>query len=305
MTVSSPSATSADAFMATVDDVRVLASILRPIAFADSLMQCTASPAGLEFSTQKAKSIQVHTFLPRVHLRDFELISLSPASGSATDTAGSTSGQVSFWIDPVLLLECLNIYGNASGLSSDKSTKHNVQLTAMRMELIDSKLEVVLDDEGVITRCRLDIYEEPDTLPLFFDSDSLAGKVIMKAASLAAALEQLSQNLASVELAFHPASDTVGPASKFTISASGDSGMVDIAFDSKSDIIEYFHCSHPLPVSRRYDISGLKLERAVMSASKVSIRLNDVGVMAMQLMVSMNRPHQFAFVEFIFSCMLE
>lgn len=103
---------------------------------------------------------------------------------------------VTFEISLSTLLECLNIFGNAGGVSASSFTEKKSSFrknheerevshgsaTAMRMSYagIGEPLILLLEESGTITRCEIVTYEPDLIMELGFDADAILQKLIMK-----------------------------------------------------------------------------------------------------------------------------
>lgn len=106
-----------DVLRAQVSDVRVLASLIRPIAFS-TIGNFNVSDPGISVTTEADRSVQAVAYVSASIFDEFEF--QPPPPLSTADTADRRSAALDspmpcldFDIDLVKLLECLNVFGGA------------------------------------------------------------------------------------------------------------------------------------------------------------------------------------------------
>ncbi|KAI5208797.1 DNA repair exonuclease rad1 [Aureobasidium subglaciale] len=164
-----------------------------------------------------------------------------------------------------------------------------------------SPLSIQLSEADVTTSCDLTTYEAESTEDIPFDRESLALKTIMRSAHLADAISELaSTNPTSLSLT---ASPTVP---HMSLSATGPLGSATVDFNKDQDppLLETFQC--PSRFRTTYNFRHIKaVYRAMVSASKVSVRADEQGVLSLQFLIEVDPTAQaepgtegIAFVDF-------
>lgn len=164
-----------------------------------------------------------------------------------------------------------------------------------------SPLSVQISESDVTTNCDLTTYEAESTDDIPFDRERLAVKTIMRSAHLADAISELaSANPTSLTLLASPR------APYMSLSASGPLGSATVEFNKDLDpqLLETFQCSSRFEAS--YSFRNIKaVYRAMVSASKVSLRADEQGVLSLQFLIEVDPTAQvepgkegIAFVDF-------
>jgi cell cycle checkpoint protein len=164
-----------------------------------------------------------------------------------------------------------------------------------------SPLSIQLSESDVTTNCDLTTYEAETTEDIPFDRETLALKTIMRSAHLADAISELgSTNPTSLSLIASPT------APYMSLSATGPLGSATVDFDKDQDhpLLETFQC--PARFRTTYNFRHIKaVYRAMVSATKVSIRADEQGVLSLQFLIEVDPTAQaepgkegIAFVDF-------
>lgn len=149
-----------------------------------------------------------------------------------------------------------------------------------------SALSIHMSEAGVTTTCDLTTYEAEVSEEIPFQRENLALKAIMRSTFLLDTLSELS-NMNPTNLTIQANPDSRSN-SNLSLSASGPLGSSTIDFttqtESETPILETFQCS--AKTSASFKFSCIKAaQRAMQSASKVSMRLDDDGVLSLQFLV--------------------
>lgn len=160
-------------------------------------------------------------------------------------------------------------------------------------------LYIMLEEGNMTTTCSLTTYEtddHDDSIP--FDRDAVVLKVIMRASVLYDAFIEIHNTTNPERLIFSCNPST--PDCAFALSASGSLGSTCVAFAKEADLLETFICE--VRIAQVYKFSMLKSAlRAMETASKVSVRLDEQGVLSLQFMVEVTEsPTKLSFVDFRF-----
>lgn len=153
-----------------------------------------------------------------------------------------------------------------------------------------SPLSINMSDAGVTTTCDLTTYS-PETLEeIPFSREAIALKTIMPSSCLLDAISELSSlNPAHVTISALPDSSAGKKLSLLAVGALG-SATVDFATDPAFDTptLETFQC--PAKTSASFRFALIKsAQRAMATSSKVSLRLDEDGVLSMQYLVQLER----------------
>lgn len=140
-------------------------------------------------------------------------------------------------------------------------------------------MSIQLSEAGVNTTCDLTTYEASSTEDIPFGRDQLTLKTIMKSSHLGDAITELaSANPTTISLFASPT------APYLSLSASGPLGSATIEFDKDPQLLETFQCEERFTAS--YSFAHVKAAyRAMLSASKVSVRTDAQGVLSLQFLV--------------------
>lgn len=208
------------------------------------------------------------------------------------------------------LLETLNIFSVSDHTTSQRSRDEYEHFTAHRLNRHTginafsnqalsvsgictlsydgdgSTMDIHMSESGVTTTCELTTYEADTTEEIPFSRDRVALKTIMQSTYLLDAIHELSSvNPTNVTVQASPNS-SVGI--NLSLSASGalGSATVDLTTNTDSDtpILETFYCAAKTTASFKFGLFKAA-QRAMASASKVSLRLDEEGVMSMQFLI--------------------
>ena len=299
-------------FNALTTSARQLFLLLRCISFA-AKVDVQITPQGLRFSAEESRAVQGVAFLEKKLFSSFKL---------QHDGEG---GPPTFQVSLPALLETLQIFGMSEagssgrnlqgGFSSSYATAFNTPALGiggtcrLSYPQIGSPLSITISEASLTTSCDLTTYELPATYAeddsgIPFDRNGVVLKVIMRSTWLYDAVGELSgTNPTTLEVS---ASNLSAP--YFVLSGQdgpfGDS-TVDFTPDGKEDdrlpsnhargkkqpcVTESFQVAAPPGnhgrVKQRYKFDLIKkAARAMLAASKVSLRMDRQGVLSLQLMI--------------------
>ena len=290
-------------FTAVSSSARQLQLLLRCISFAKKA-QVRITPEGLRFSTEEGSAMEAFVFLEKALFTTYTYNTPPPPS-SQDDSPSPPIFEISL----TALLETLNIFS----LSDPNATKRPGEYDAFAAHRLNrhagvgpfsnqalgmsgvctfsyegegSPLSIRMSESGVTTTCDLTTYEADSTEEIPFDRDALALKTILRSSYLLDAITELSSmNPTILALTATPTSRT-GANISLTASGALGSAAVDFTADTTSDtpILERFHC--PKKTSASFKFALIKsAQRAMSSATKVSMRLDEEGVLSLQFLV--------------------
>ncbi|KAF9415805.1 ssDNA endodeoxyribonuclease [Podila epigama] len=262
------------------------------------------------------------TLIKSVHFKDRTVFEeyryISPISEDNADaplpSGYDEDGSVTFGINLSTMLSCLNMFGTANvgttgadstASSTGVSSSHSAfsasgsgSITGVKLSYngIGSKFTLILEDNGVVTRCGIPTVD-PDTPVLFDFNDELNSKVIMKSMWLEEGLRDLDATSEKVVLRFS------SEIPHFRISSLGTIENLDVNY-SKGDVIETFVYPYNRPLEVSYNFSHvLYVLRASSLATTVNIMVDDKDFLKMQFLIQLPE-HKFLFTEYAF-CPLE
>lgn len=252
--------------IAKLDNARTLANILKAIHFTESAI-VFASDNGLKITTEDSKCVQANAFVQAGLFSDFTI----------------RQEQATFKVNLAVLLDCLNIFGSSPTPGATTALK-------MCYESYGCPLQLLLEENGVLTDCSLKTLEPEETLDFNFNSLNVVNKIIMKSECLKEAFAELDMSSEVLEILMSPDKP------HFRLSTYGNAGSSHSDFPKESDMVESFQCSQTQ--TNRYKVSLLKPSvKALMLSSRVSIRTDRRGFLSMQYMIK-TEDGQVCFVEY-------
>jgi cell cycle checkpoint protein len=306
-------------FSATSSYTRHILTLLRCISF-DKRAQVRMTTEGLRFSTEDSSFMESFVFLDKGLFTSYTFNPPPPPS-SQDDPPDPPI----FEINLPSLLEALGIFslsdpnankrpGDYDGFAAHRLNRHsNINaflnpigtggVCTFTYEGEGNPLSVYMADANVTTTCDLTTYEADNTEEIPFNRDELALKTIMLSDYLRDAVSELnSMNPEALTILATPASGS-GP--NLSLSASGALGSVAVEFTtdtpSETPILETFHC--PSKTCATFKFALIKAAyRAMSSATKVSMRLDEEGVLNLQFLIQIEtvagQDEKVAFVDF-------
>jgi len=249
-----------------MENARILSNILQAIHFKDHAM-IFASSHGLKVIVEEAKCMQGNAFLQASLFQPFQL----------------SQDQVTFRVNLSVFLDCLNMFGKPEASGAPVGLR-------MFYHGYGHPLELMLEESGVVTDCRLKTMEPSDILDFDFNSTNVCSKIIMKAECLKVAFSELDMTSDLLEILISPEDPY------FRLSTFGIAGSSTQDFPQDSDMIEAFYCQNL--ASHRYRMALIKpCIRALSVADKVSVRVDFRGFLSLQFLIK-NEDGQISFVEF-------
>lgn len=313
-------ANNAPLFTAVSSSARQILLLLRCISFSQKA-NVRISSEGLRFSTEEGSVMEAFVFL------DKSLFTSYTYNGPPTPSSEEDAPDPPvFEVNLIALLETLNIFSLSDHTASNRSRDEYEHFTAHRLNRHTginafsnqalgvsgictlsydgegSSLNIHMSEAGVTTTCELTTYESDTTEEIPFSRDSVALKTIMRSTYLLDAIAELSSvNPTNLSFQASPNASSVG--TNLSLSASGALGSATVDFttntDSDTPILETFHCAAKTNASFKFSLFKAA-QRAMASASKVSLRLDEDGVLSMQYLIetASNGGEGVAFVDF-------
>ncbi|KAF8988716.1 ssDNA endodeoxyribonuclease [Haplosporangium bisporale] len=296
-------------FNARLRNIKHLATLIKSVNFKE-VATCRISADGISFILEESRCLFVRCLIQRTVFDDYRYISpVDDATPAAHIPPGyDAEGAVMFGVNLATILSCLNMFGtaNVGNYGNDQSAYSGGgpsasgagQVTAVKLSYngIGSKFTMILEDNGVVTTCRIPTFD-PDP-PVDFDfNDENHSKIIMKSVWLEEGLRDLDATSDRVVLRLSP------EIPHFRISSLGTIENLDVNY-SKGDVIETFVYHHPHPTEISYNFTHvLYVLRACAVASSVNIMVDDKDFLKMQFLIPLP-DHKFLFAEYAF-CPIE
>ncbi|KAK3049630.1 checkpoint clamp complex protein Rad1 [Extremus antarcticus] len=153
-----------------------------------------------------------------------------------------------------------------------------------------SPLSIHMSESDVTTTCDLTTYTASSTEEIPFARDRLALKTIIRSTNLLDTVSELSSLNPSEFTIQATSTPSRASGANLTFTASGPLGSANVDFTqntaSDTPILETFFC--PAKTEASFKFSLVKsAQRAMATASKVSLRLDEEGVLSMQFLVEM------------------
>lgn len=154
-----------------------------------------------------------------------------------------------------------------------------------------SPLDMILEENGVVTTCSLTTYEPEDLADIDLDVDPVPNKLIMRSEWLADAMAELDGNGGDILTIRQSPTRPF-----FRLSVKGLLGSAQMDYPNDRSVIETFNCRADVKNSYKFSMIRTSM-RAMAAAEKVSMRTDDLGTMAIQFMIGVGEGRH-SFVEF-------
>ncbi|KAI5785943.1 DNA repair exonuclease rad1 [Geopyxis carbonaria] len=291
-------------FNAITNSTRQLFFLLRCAGFAQRA-QIRISKDGLHLTVEESRAMQAHVFIDKCLFNTFNF--------NVDDSREGVEKEEDpvFDISLLALLECLQIFGaepsrekwGGGGTTTLNRSGPGVvfdqrilRITGSCQFSYDAKghpLCLTLEENGVVTTCKLTTSEPEYLEDIPIAHDSLSLKIIMKANWLHDAVQELEGS--SVERLIIMAS----PAHPyFSLSATGLMGSTVVEFSNDKSLLEMFQVVESTEHTYNFALVKHAL-KAMAISSKVSIRGDSHGVLSLQFMIEQDGGNP-SFVDFRF-----
>ncbi|KAJ4358265.1 checkpoint clamp complex protein Rad1 [Didymosphaeria variabile] len=305
---------------------RQLYLLLRCINFADKA-HVQINDGGLQFSVDEASVMEGSAFLSKDLFTTYTFRAPAPQRPSqreindSDDEEDENSEQPlpTFQISLPALLETLQIFGltdpntskppwardNPTSTATGGAFSNNVlgmnNLCRIAYDAPGSPLTIVLTEASIRTTCSLTTYEPAFSEEIPFDRQGLAFKTIMRGTWLYDAVSELSST-SPEKLTLWARTRARKP--YFALSSSGTLGSARVEFNNTPT--QTFQLSDPTSMFRAsYKFSLLqRAARAMSVATKVSVRVDEQGVLSLQFMIEVE-VGKVSFVDFRFVPLVE
>ncbi|KAF2435906.1 Rad1-domain-containing protein [Tothia fuscella] len=320
-------------FSAVSSSARQLYLLLRCISFAPKA-QVQISEEGLRFTASESSVLEGMVFLEKALFTTFQYKaprhSTPDSDASVDEQEDEIATNPTFAISLPSLLETLQIFGLSTENNANKPNayrrdgynnafSHDVLgisgSCSITWEKPGNPLTVILQEAQITTTCDLVTYEPLSLADIPFNRENLVLKVIMRASYLHDAITELSStNPQSLTLTASPTS--------LILSASSTLGSAIVEFDRDSKtghistnrntngngngtdkqgsgLLETFHVPEPFSQSYKFSHVG-NAKKALASATKVSVRADEQGVLSLQFMIENLEGGGVSFVDYRF-----
>ena len=240
-------------FYGKLEHPRIFTRILKCIHFSEKCL-CSISTRGLKFANFLSTSSNSSCFIPNQMFEVYRLV----------------VDDIYCQINLTLLLEFLQIFGN--------SPSHVTLLIHYRKYV---PLQLILEEQGVITECNISTDQPFELLDLNFGNNTTLCHFVMKPEGLKDIFNDLDMSNANLEVAIFPKNQILRFISKGTL------GHSQIDINNHPDMVEkMIMCSTHENISFSYPLSILKnFFKALIYAMKSSIRINCVGMLCIQFIL--------------------
>lgn len=194
----------------------------------------------------QAQSLQAHAYLQSALFRSFEF------KEPEEEVEEEDQSVVSFAFQLKVLVQCLNVFGHATPalLSEANSNDHTLNDTSNQTSTdetslkmvyvgVGEPLEIMLEDKGVVTVCRLSTFihdTNATAIPFINPQTPISHRLIIQSAWLHAALMEADASTEIVGFSLSP----VNP--YCVLSIRGITGESLVEYDKNSEVVEYFVC---------------------------------------------------------------
>ncbi|KAF2169208.1 hypothetical protein M409DRAFT_20431 [Zasmidium cellare ATCC 36951] len=311
-------ATNAPLFTAVSSSARQILLLLRCISFAKKA-HVSISSNGMRFSTEDGSIMEAFIFLDKALFTSYKY------NVPDQDSEEASSSLPPFEVNLMSLLETLNIFSISDPSTSkrpgeyDSFAAHRLNrhagINAFSNQALGvtgictfsydgegSPLSIHMSEAGVTTTCDLTTYEADSAEEIPFNRDGIIMRTVMRSSFFLDAIAELS-SMSPTNLTV-TASPTSRTGTNLSFSASGALGSATVDFtteaDSETPVLETFQCNDKTSASFKFGLIKAA-QRAMSSATKVSLRLDDEGVLSMQYLVEVDVPgadNGVAFVDF-------
>lgn len=291
-------------FAAVTSSARQILLLLRCISFAKKA-NVRISDKGLRFTTDDGSVMEAFVFLEADMFSSYRYTP-PPSVSSQDDEAVPPL----FEVNLIALLETLNIFsisdpstakrpGEYDSFAAHRLNRHaginafsnqaHAGVCSFTYDGEGSPLSINMTEAGVTTTCDLTTYEaeSPEEIP--FNRDNIELRTVMRSNYLLDAIAELSSmNPTELTLQAFP---TTRQGANLSFSASGALGSAAVDFtthtDSETPVLESFSCSNRTSGSFKFSLIKAA-QRAMASSNKVSLRLDEEGVLCMQFLVEVD-----------------
>ncbi|KAJ2377421.1 checkpoint clamp complex protein Rad1 [Coemansia sp. RSA 2607] len=298
-------------FKAKLNNVRPLVNMLRAVGFRTRVL-CTISNTGLVFTVDEAQAMVAQSFFRTSLFSSFFFDTSAAAADDDQPEYVSEEGdgdndvvtQITLPLDK--LIECLTLfYGPGSGGNSGPS--HGISTSTLLGPANDlrgattveleykgpgSDFELMLEENGIISACRLATFEPEPAVDLEFSRYPVVQQLIMRSDWLRDAFNELDPTSDAVSISISATEPY------FRIATIGDNGSTEMTYARDERIVDAYFCNEEM--ENRYKLSlVLRCRSALAMSDKSKVRINQRGFLCLQFMIPTDT--DVSFVNYIFA----
>ncbi|KAJ2157827.1 checkpoint clamp complex protein Rad1 [Coemansia sp. RSA 552] len=305
-------------FTAKLNNIRPLVNMLRTIAFRPRA-SCAINAGGLVFTVDEAQSTVAQAYLRtdlfstfHYNLRLAKQKNVGQARKTREDGTDDEEETTYISISLDTLIESLTLfYGPSGGVTGNSSSSSNgIQSSAgaltggnpmdlrgattvhMAFNGLGSDFELMLEERGIISVCRMATFLPDDVVNLDFSRHPVIQQLIIRSEWLRDAFNELDPTSEAVTIAIS------STAPYFRISTVGDSGSTDMTYSKDERVLDSFFCNEEQ--ENRYKLSLiLRSRQALAHSDKTKIRVNQRGFLSFQFMIPTDA--DVSFVNFLYA----
>ncbi|KAJ2345484.1 checkpoint clamp complex protein Rad1 [Coemansia sp. RSA 2618] len=301
-------------FKARLNNIRPMVNMLRSIHF-HSRTNCAINSGGIVFTVEEASSTVAQAYLRTELFASFmynvdiaRKQNAGIAGGAvASQDAGDDAEETVHVVLPLdMLLDCLTLFYGPPGshanagvqstggaLTGGNPTDLRGATTAhVAFNGLGSDFELMLEERGVISVCRMATFEPEATADLDFAGSPVIQQLIIRSEWLRDAFNELDPTSETVGIAMAPS------APYFSIATTGDNGSTEMTYSKDEHVLDAFFCSEEQ--ENRYKLAQiLRCKHALSLSDKTKIRVNQRGFISFQFMIPTGA--DVSFVNFLFA----
>lgn len=229
-------------------------------------------------TTENAQCVQARAYLAKSLFQDFQMAS-----------------SISFTLNSSYLLDCLDIFGHAGAVAVDLTDKQPNTSCRMLYDDNNDDLELLLEDQQVVTSCKFAVFDEEDIEPWSFTEFRTLGKVILQSSVLGDALKEFEQNtIIYFGFSHQPKA--------FIISGKSSSGVIEMSIAGDSELVDFLSAEDTLAFGYKFALLS-PIVKFILVSQKTSIRVNDNGMLSIQLMIPTDDKDIPTYVEYLIVAM--
>lgn len=244
-----------------IDNVKTFTTILKALHFKEKAI-LYIDTQGLKVIVQDAKCMQAAAYIYP------ELFQVYEVKQYGDD-------QIMFQIPFVALLQCLTIF---EGCSNTPGATTSLKMTYRGY---GNPLNLILEEEGVLTDCQIRTQEAIDVLNFVIRNDDMSFKVIMRAPELRLIFSELDSSTEFIEMKLSKEPENM------KIMTRGESGRCEVCIASSSEFVTMFKCEEE--TSYRYTYVQFKpIIKFLQVALKANVRGTRDGLLCFHFMISLD-----------------
>jgi len=281
---------------------------------------CLISDYGIKFSLQSSATVEARAYIQKSYFQEYsldinkntnnqeiisqtqepkdnEIIEENNEFSNNEINNSNKNSEIIFSLNINTLLDCLTIFGgfqvsnanNTKTSKNDKGSNSEINIidnsksrTTLRMECNSStgRLDLLLEDNGVITVCKLNTFEFNETSEIeeMFQQYPLINQLILNSKWLNDTFTAIDSSCDEITLRIS------NEIPYFEITATNVSGTTKIEYSKNPEVIETFNCKATSIFSYKYSLIT-SMFKALSLSTKTQIKTNSKGVLQFQFMI--------------------